>query len=209
MNLLVSGAGGFGREVARMLSDFSTFEVQGFVDADQTLWGESVDDVPVLGGDEVLESRRVDFEGYGVALCVGDSQVRKLIHERVSRLGYALPPIVHPQAYVAPDVPVGSGTIIYPGAVAMTGCSLGHGVLVNAGATLGHDVRVGDFSNIGPGANIAGRVVLEAGVLVGIGSSILEMCTVGANARIGGGAVVIDDVPSAATVVGIPARPTT
>ena len=207
MKLFIAGAGGFGREVAQMVSGSKFFSIEGFLDEDPALWGESVDGVPVLGGDDVLESFEPKGGDYGVVPCIGNSEIRSRIYDGATRLGYELPSIVHSRAYMAAGIQVGPATIVYPGVVAMTGCSLGCGVLVNAGVTLGHDVQVGDFSNIGPGASIAGRVVLGNGVLIGIGSTILETCAIGTDARIGAGATVISDVPSGATVVGVPARP--
>jgi serine O-acetyltransferase len=47
---------------------------------------------------------------------------------------------------------------------------------------------------------------LEAGVLVGSGARILGPVTVGKNARVGAGSIVLKDVPSNATVAGVPAR---
>ena len=45
---------------------------------------------------------------------------------------------------------------------------------------------------------------LEQGVIVGAGAKILGPVTLGQNVRVGSNAVVVKDVPSNATVVGIP-----
>jgi acetyltransferase EpsM len=42
---------------------------------------------------------------------------------------------------------------------------------------------------------------------VGIGASVIQAVRIGRYSTVGGGAVVIDDVPDATTVVGVPARP--
>ncbi|MDH5694231.1 MAG: serine O-acetyltransferase, partial [Gammaproteobacteria bacterium] len=47
---------------------------------------------------------------------------------------------------------------------------------------------------------------LENGVVVGAGAKVLGPITIGEGARIGSNAVVVKDVPSEATAVGIPGR---
>ena len=47
---------------------------------------------------------------------------------------------------------------------------------------------------------------IEHDVRIGTGAKVLGAITVGRGARIGSNAVVLDDVPAAATAVGIPAR---
>ena len=41
---------------------------------------------------------------------------------------------------------------------------------------------------------------------IGMGANVIQNRTVGAGSIVGAGAVVIDDIPSGVTVVGIPAR---
>jgi serine O-acetyltransferase len=47
---------------------------------------------------------------------------------------------------------------------------------------------------------------IDDGAVLGAGCRVLGPIRVGANARVGAGAVVLEDVPSGATVVGVPAR---
>jgi sugar O-acyltransferase (sialic acid O-acetyltransferase NeuD family) len=162
--------------------------------------------VPIVGNDETL----VDWRADGVAavvITVAAWRVRKRLFAQASALGFELPALIHPTAYLAAKVRVGAGSIVYPGVVVMPGCQLDQGVLVNAGVTLGHEVIAAGFCNINPGANVAGRVTLGEGVLVGIGSVVLEGRCIGEGARVGAGAVVTKDIAANTTVIGIPARP--
>ena len=45
------------------------------------------------------------------------------------------------------------------------------------------------------------------GVMIGANASILGNIRIGENAKIGAGSVVVADVPSSITVVGVPAKP--
>ena len=201
---VILGAGGFGLEALQIVRDIGDLEIVGFVDALAAKQSQMVGGVKVLGGDDELE--RLRREGVRAAfVAIGDSRVRQRLSELLVDLGYHLPAVVHPRAYVAADVVVGRGTIVYPGAVVMPGCRFADGVLVNAATSFGHEVTVSRFANINPGAHIAGRVNIGERALVGVGSSILEDRSIGGDARVGAGAVVTKDVPPASTVAGVPA----
>jgi bifunctional UDP-N-acetylglucosamine pyrophosphorylase/glucosamine-1-phosphate N-acetyltransferase len=77
------------------------------------------------------------------------------------------------------------------------------------------DTTVGDKVNIGAGmivANFDGKnkfkTVIEDGVFTGIGARLIAPVKIGKNAVVGAGSVVTKNrnVPSGATVVGVPAR---
>jgi UDP-perosamine 4-acetyltransferase len=59
---------------------------------------------------------------------------------------------------------------------------------------------------VAPGVQLAGDVKLGEGVFFGIGSCAIPGVRVGEWTMVGAGAVVVDDLPSDVTAVGVPAR---
>lgn len=83
-----------------------------------------------------------------------------------------------------------------------------------AGVVIGETAEVGNDVTLYHGVTLGGTTwepgkrhpTLEDGVLVGCGAKILGPITVGTGARIGANSVVVDPVPPAMTVIGIPGR---
>jgi len=103
-----------------------------------------------------------------------------------------------------------TGIEIHPGAEIGRRLFIDHGmgVVVGETAIIGDDVTLYQGVTLG-GTSLAGgkrHPTLEDGVVVGAGAQVLGPVTVGASARIGANAVVLKDVPSDVTMVGIPAR---
>lgn len=103
-----------------------------------------------------------------------------------------------------------TGIEIHPGARIGRRFFIDHGmgVVIGETAVVGDDVMLYHQVTLGGTGKDSGKrhPTLEDGVVVGAGAKILGNITVGANARIGAGSVVLRDVPSEATVVGIPGR---
>lgn len=103
-----------------------------------------------------------------------------------------------------------SGIEIHPGATIGKRLFIDHGM----GVVIGETAEVGDDVTLYQGVTLGGTSLakgkrhptLENGVIVGSGAQILGPFTVGAGARVGANAVVIEAVPPAVTVVGIPAK---
>jgi serine O-acetyltransferase len=103
-----------------------------------------------------------------------------------------------------------TGIEIHPGAV------IGHGVFIDhgMGVVIGETAIVGDYSLIYQGVTLGGtgkesgkrHPTLGENVVVGAGAKVLGNIQIGNNARIGAGSVVLRDVPSDCTVVGVPGR---
>lgn len=92
------------------------------------------------------------------------------------------------------------------------GLILPHGhVVVDGEVRIGRDVVINPWSTIGLsgarrlGFDMRGPTIGDR-VMVGTGAKLLGPITIGDDVRIGANAVVIDDVPTGATVVGAPAR---
>ena len=98
------------------------------------------------------------------------------------------------------------------------GCIIGRGTEFGPAFVLIHSIGVVINGNVrgGSGVKIEHQVTIGAekrqspvlgnDVFVGAGAKIIGTVVIGDGARVGANAVVLQDVPSAATVVGIPAR---
>ncbi|HUN47134.1 MAG TPA: serine O-acetyltransferase [Stellaceae bacterium] len=104
-----------------------------------------------------------------------------------------------------------TGIEIHPGARIGRRLFIDHGM----GVVIGETAEIGDDVTLYQGVTLGGTSLNHAkrhptlgdGVIVGSGAQILGGFTVGSNARVGANAVVLQEVPSGSTVVGIPAKP--
>lgn len=206
MRIIIIGAreDGHARVVLDAVRAASEYTITGFVDDDQSLHGEDVLGVPVLGSVAQISTFRSLFDVAIVA--IGDNTARMNISMKLAQLSIPLVTVVHPRAVVAGDVRLGAGTFVAAGAVISTGTVVGKCVIINTSATVDHDSIISDYVHIGPGVHAAGRVFVGQCSFLGIGSRVIPDVTIGTNVIIGAGAVVLKNVPDGATCVGVPAR---
>ena len=79
-----------------------------------------------------------------------------------------------------------------------------NGIVIHPDAVIGPNCLIFQQVTIGAGSK-TGYPIIEGHVDIGAGAKILGGIHIGAHARIGANAVVINDIPSNATAVGIPA----
>jgi serine O-acetyltransferase len=103
-----------------------------------------------------------------------------------------------------------TGIEIHPGARIGRGVFIDHGM----GVVIGETAVIGDHCLLYQGVTLGGtgkqhgkrHPTLKENVVVGAGAKVLGAITVGANTRIGAGSVLLRNVASDSTVVGIPGR---
>jgi serine O-acetyltransferase len=103
-----------------------------------------------------------------------------------------------------------TGIEIHPGAQVGKGVFIDHGM----GVVIGETAIIGDYCLIYQGVTLGGtgketgkrHPTLGENVVVGSGAKVLGNLLIGNNVRIGAGSVVLRDVPSDCTVVGVPGR---
>ena len=205
-DLVIVGVGGVGRALRVFVDDVNRegaqWRLRGYVDDAAEVQGRDIGGYPVLGLIDWLADKEVD-----VLIGIGAPGVRRTVVERMRQHdGLVFPSLVHPRAYVPNCVPVGNGSIVYPGGCIDPDARLGSFVLVNKNATIGHDTELHDYATLAPGACIGGAVTIGEDADIGIGVSCKQGLTLGAGCRIGAGAAVVRDVPLGQTVVGVPAK---
>ena len=103
-----------------------------------------------------------------------------------------------------------TGIEIHPGAQIGKGLFIDHG----SGVVIGETTIIGDNCTIYQGVTLGGtgkdtgkrHPTLGNNVMVGSGAKLLGSFSVGDNSKIAAGAVVLGDVPSNCTAVGVPAK---
>ncbi|MEY2858127.1 MAG: hypothetical protein RLZZ74_2439 [Cyanobacteriota bacterium] len=103
-----------------------------------------------------------------------------------------------------------TGIEIHPGAQIGQGVFIDHGM----GVVIGETAIIGDYCLIYQGVTLGGtgkemgkrHPTLGENVVIGGGAKVLGNIQIGNNVRIGAGSVVLRDVPSNCTVVGVPGR---
>jgi len=205
-DVVIIGAGGFGREVAWLIEDINKIKpqwnIRGFVDENLDLKGKLIDGYKVLGDIEWLK----DQDLYAVC-AIGDPIVKKNIVNRLKGSRIKYPVLIHPNVIKSNSVEIGEGSIICAGNILTVNIKIGKHVIINLDCTIGHDAEIKDYSTILPSVNISGYVIVEQCVSIGTGSAIIQGIKIGSNTVIGAGAVVVKDLPANCTAVGIPAKP--
>jgi sugar O-acyltransferase (sialic acid O-acetyltransferase NeuD family) len=206
-DLVILGAGGYGREVLQCVRDVvrdgADWNLIGFLDDDPGLLGRAVHECEVLGGTDWLE--RPDPPAAVVA--IGSPSGRRRAAGLLRSIGHdEHATLVHPTAWIGDDVKIGRGSVVLAGVRASIDVTVGEYVCLNKNCVLGHDVRVGDFATVSPGASLSGFVDIGEGADIGANSVIVQGNGVGEWSVLGAGAVLCSDLAANVTAVGVPAR---
>ena len=226
-NLLIIGAGGFGREVLTWIMDHSRnnldWKVGGFLDSrTDALAGFATESqslpnaVPYLPEVHRHFNRAIGIVGDpmtyvpqpdDVFLCaLGDPAERQKYAKPILDKGGHFIVLVHPRALVSTYVSLGRGSIIGPFASVSPDVSIGEFVTINSYTAIAHDVRIADWCEIDGHCLIAGRAQIGTAARVHGGAVITPDARVGDEAVVGAGSVVFGRVPAGVTVIGNPAR---
>ena len=209
--LLIFGAGGFGREIASWAERASWegrgFRVAGFVDDDPP--------APELNGRIVLPlvDAAARFPAAGVLATVGQPALRERLIGKAAEAGLkATAPLIHPNVeYDHEYVTFGEGVVVCAGTILTVNIEVQAHVQINLDCTVGHDAILGAYSTLSPGVHISGNVTLEERSFFGTGAVTVnglpgKPVVIGADSIVGAGAVVTKNVPAGTTVTGVPAR---
>jgi UDP-perosamine 4-acetyltransferase len=193
--IVLIGGGGHCKVVIDALKLGKKFDICGITDARLPVKTKILG-IPVLGKDEML--LKVFKKGIKYAFIsvgsVGDCSVRKRIDDKLRKIGFKLPVIIHPKAVVAKDVEIGEGVFVAAGSVINPGTRIGRNAIINTSSSVDHDCEIGDFVHVAPGVTLSGAVRVSSEAHIGTGANIIQCIKIGKSAKIKAGALVAGDV---------------
>ena len=205
-DIVIIGAGGFGREVAWLIEDIkkvnNEWNIVGFVDDNKSIQGTEINGYKVVGDIDWLEKQEVF-----VVNAIGNPVIKKKVMDKLDGSKNKYPVLIHPSVICSDRVSFGEGSIICAGNIITVNVEIGKHVIINLDCTIGHDANIGDYSTVLPSVNVSGFVKTEECVSVGTGSAVIQGVNIGRNTVVGAGAVVVKDLPANCTAVGSPAKP--
>ncbi|EQA54858.1 acetyltransferase [Leptospira kmetyi] len=193
--ILLIGAGGHTRSCIDVIESQGKYSIFGLIGSEQEL-GIEILGYKVLGTDQDLEKLHKDCGRAIVTIGqIKNSEPRIRIFRRLKEIGFELPAIVSPIAYVSKHSSIGEGCIIMHQAIVNSNVKIGDNCIINSKVLLEHDVKIGNHCHISTGAILNGEVSVGDASFIGSGSVIRETVSIGAHSLVAMGSRVISDLP--------------
>ena len=200
--IVLIGAGGHCKVIIDIIKSTNEYQIVGITD--KSTRGNLLN-IPIVGDDSVLQN--IYYKGVKYAFIgIGAINIRNNIYDKLKKIGFKLPVLIHRNAVVSNYAKIGDGTCVMAGAIINAGADIGRNCIINTASVIEHDCKIGDNTHISPNSSIAGGVTIGFNTHVGIGSSIIQSKVIGNNVTVGAGTVVIDDITDNSTAVGVPAK---
>ena len=205
-DVLIIGAGGCGREVLQWIKAINAIEkrwnIKGFLDDDPHALDCKVCNVGIVATVEDYEVKENDE----LVCCIGNSNLRKRIVERLKRKGAKFVSVIHPNAVVADSAAIGEGSIIYPFALISDNVVIGDFCIINMYSSVAHDSVLGEHCTISSHCDITGKCRLGDRVFMGTTSQLVPGSVIGNDVFICAGSTVMASVRDGLKVIGNPAK---
>lgn len=204
--VIVLGAGGHTKVLIDVLNSLSV-NILGITDNNPNLKNKSIFNIPIIGNDnEVLHYSTNKIKLVNGLGSTRSTAVREKLYKYFKKKGYSFSTLIHPSAIIAANVSLAEGAQVMAGAILQTNTIVGENSIINTGSSVDHDCFIGKHVHISPGVTICGCVQVDSGSHIGTGATIIQGIKIGSKSLIAAGSVVIRDVPSLATVIGVPAE---
>lgn len=145
MQLYIFGTGAHARKVYYYALDLG-WQITAFVDEASDAV-TPIEGVPVLYLEELCDPTT----DLAMFVAIGNTEVRRRLMDRMSAMGWRLPPLVHRTAWVAPDVILEEGVLVAAGAIVEIASTVERGAIIDIGVLIDHESRIGAYCHLRAG----------------------------------------------------------
>lgn len=208
-DIVIVGAGGFGREVyhwAHALLDNANYRFKGFID-DNPVFNESPEShLKIIGAIHPGENQYTITDTDRFIYAIGNIENKRSIITELKNRGAKFITLVHPTAVVAETATLGEGVVVCPFALVSDHAIISDFVMINFYASCAHDTRVGKYTILSPYSTLNGFVELEDEVFLGTHATVVASRKIGNRTKISANSVAMTDIPPRSIVFGVPGK---
>lgn len=205
-DIVIIGAGGFGREVASLIEDINQkhckWNLRGFIDEDINKKGDLINGYKVLGGISYLENKKDMY----FVIAIGNPQVKENLLKKITNKEIEAATLIHPSCIIGKENKIGKGVIICAGNIITVNTKIESFVTINLACTIGHDSTIEKYTTLYPNVNISGNCKVEELSELGSKTVVIQGMKIGSKTVTGAGTVIINDISGECTVVGVPGK---
>ncbi|MDF1879477.1 NeuD/PglB/VioB family sugar acetyltransferase [Sulfurimonas sp. SAG-AH-194-C20] len=176
--ILLIGGGGHCKSVIDVIEQEDRFIIAGIVDKKELL-GSKVLGYEVVGCDDDLKKLHEKYKN--IMITVGhikSNSVRVKLFHLVKSIGYTLPTIISPLAYVSKHSFVDEGSVVMHQALVNANANIGKNCIINTKALVEHDAIVENNCHISTSAVINGGTIIKENTFFGSNATSKEYVTV-------------------------------
>lgn len=202
--LIIVGDSAFAQIAYEYFTYDSEYEVVAFTVEKDYMTRDSLFGLPVVPFENV-ETVYAPTEHYFYAALVYTqlNQLRRRLYESAKSKGYAPASYISPRAFVWRNCKIGEHCFIFEDNVIQPFSEIGNNVVMWSGNHFGHHSNMKDHCFISSHVVISGFCEIGEACFMGVNSTVGNNIKIGDHCLIGAGALILGDVPSNKTVVGM------
>ncbi|UWY60820.1 NeuD/PglB/VioB family sugar acetyltransferase [Aliarcobacter butzleri] len=165
--IVLIGGGGHCHSVIDVIEQENKYEIIGIVDTKENI-GKKVLDYKIIACDDDLET--IFLSCKNALITVGQiesNKIRVKIYNKLKEIGFNLPVIISPLAYVSNHSSIEEGTIIMHHALVNANTKIGKNCIINTKALIEHDCVIGDNCHISTASVLNGGVRVKENIFFG------------------------------------------
>ena len=177
--IILIGAGGHCNSCIDVIELEKKYKIIGLVDNKKKIKNLKY---KILGNDKNLNFLLTKYKFAHISIGqIKNVKKREEIFLNLKKIGFKIPSIISPLAYVSPKAKIGEGTIVMHGAIINRGAVIGKNCIVNTKALIEHDTFVGDNCHVSTRSTLNGGVILGNNSFIGSHAILKQNIKVGKN----------------------------
>jgi len=166
-DIILIGGGGHCRSVIDVIESGNEFRIIGIIDKEENI-GQEVLGYPIFASDDELpDLHRTICNAFVTIGHVASNDPRKRLYLKIKQLGFNIPVIISPLAYVSKYASIGEGTIVMHQALVNANARIGRNCIINTKALIEHDAIIEDNCHISTSAVVNGGVCIKEDTFFG------------------------------------------